>query len=196
MRAFAQTIRFNLFGAVARRVAISLLLAMPLAACGNSDEQAVKSLKEQVQRATGQKDYRKVLDLSQQGMTLALKTMGDKAPDTLYFAQGVSEAYKNLRNYRSAISAMRKELEMRAAAGQPEKKLQPRRTLLIQMAEENGDKMTATEQALIVARGIEMGPGKDAQPVYQFPTTYPPDLIAKKLRAMCKWRSTWTRPAR
>jgi protein TonB len=166
--------------AVLRRVGLCLLLALAVTACGNSEEREVKAMKEQVQRATGEKDYRKLLELSQKGFAMAQKTMGDQAPDTLYFAQGISEGYMNLRNYRSAISAMRRELELRAAAGQNEQKLQRRRTLLIQMAEENGDKLTAAEQALIVSRGIEMGPGKDPQPVYQFRTNYPPQQYREK----------------
>jgi TonB family protein len=170
-----------ILSAFLRRTGICLVLAFSVAACGNAEEREVKALKEQVQRATGQKDYRKLLESAQKGLALSQKTLGDKAPDTLYFAQGVTEGYLNTRNFRAAITAMRKELDMRSAAGQTEQKLQPRRTLLIQLAEENGDKMTAADQAVAVAKGIDMGPGKDPQPVYRSPTAYPPNLYRDKV---------------
>ncbi len=164
-----------------RRAGACALLAFALVACGNPEEQEIKDMKEQVQRATGQKDFARVLEVSQKGMVLAQKVKGDKAPDTLYFAQGVTEGYRAMRNGRLAASALKKELALRSAAGQDEKKLQPRRTLLIQMAEENGDRLTAAEQAVAVSRGIDMARGKDPQPVYRTPTDYPPALFQQKI---------------
>ncbi len=165
----------------ARLLGVCAAMLLMLGACGDPQEREVKSLKEQVQRSVGQKDFKKTLDLATKGLVLARKVVGDKAPDTIYFAVGISESQLNLRNYRAAIPAMRQELNMRAAAGQDEKKLQPRRTLLIKIAEENGDETTAADQAVEVARGIEMGPGKDPQPVYRTNTMYPPDLYQQKI---------------
>lgn len=169
------------FGRVFQSAGVCIFLAFALAACGDRDDTEIKNMKEQVQRATGQKDFARVLEISQKGLVLAQSRKGDKAPDTLYFAQGVTEGYRALRNTRGAMSALKKELALRAGAGQNEKKLQARRTLLIQMAEENGDRLTAAEQALAVSRGIEMGRGKDPQPVYQTPTDYPPALYQQKV---------------
>ena len=165
----------------ARLLGVCVAVLLLLSACGDPQEREVKSLKEQVQRAVGEKDFKKSLDLSTKGLALSRKVVGDKAPDTIYFAVGVSESHLNLRNYRAAIPAMRRELDMRAAAGQAELKLQPRRTLLIKLAEENGDEITAADQAVAVARGIDMGPGKDPQPVYRSDTMYPPDLYRQKI---------------
>jgi TonB family protein len=136
----------------------------------------VKSLKQQVQVAYGNKDFAKALNLAEKGLPLAQKIEGEHAPDTLYFAQALTENYVMLRNMRGAMGALKQEIQMRLAAGQNEKKVQPRRTLLIQIAEESGDKLTAADQAVAVARGIAMGPGKDPQPVYRTQTAYPPDL--------------------
>ena len=167
-------------GRVLQRAGVCALLAFALIACGNQQEKEIKGMKEQVQRATGQKDYQRVLEVSQKGLALAQSVIGDKAPDTLYFAQGVTEAYRALHNTRSAMTALKKEIALRAAAGQKENKLQARRTLLIQMAEDNGDRLTAADQAVAVSRGIDMGPGKNPQPVYQVPTDYPPALYQQK----------------
>jgi len=156
-------------------VAVSLAAALALAACGDKDERAVKDLKAQVQVAYGNKDYQKGLVLAQKGFALAREHMGDKAPDTLYFAQGIAENELELHNYRAAIAAMKQEIALRAAAGQSEKKLQPRRTMLIKLAQELGDTLTAGDQAVAVARGINMGAGKDPQPVYRAETAYPPE---------------------
>src|SRR5262249_36041831 len=79
-------------------------------------------------------------------------------------------------NVPGAMRALKQELEMRAAAGQSESKLQRRRTLLIQMAEENRDPATAIDQTVIIAKSIEMEPGKDPQPTYRTQTNYPPNL--------------------
>ncbi len=137
------------------------------AACGDDSSHEVKNLKSQVQRAYGNKEFAKALGLAQKGLTLSRKTAGDKAPDTLYFVQAISEANLYMHNTRGAIMALRDELAMRTAAGQKEDKLQPRRTMLIQLAEENGDPMTAGAQAALISKGIDMAPGKDPQPVYQ-----------------------------
>ena len=160
-----------------RALGLLLLLGMALllTGCGDDGNLAVKNLKTQVQLAYGTKEFSKALALSQKGLALARKNMGDTAPDTLYFAQAISEATLNMRNVRGAATALHQELEMRTAAGQAEQKLQSRRTLLIQLAEENGDKVTAGAQAVLVAKGIEMAPGKDPQPVYRADTIYPPE---------------------
>ena len=158
MRATLSTDPFILIGRLMRLLTLCLIVGatLMLAACGDGGKAEVKGMKEQLQRAYGNKDFAKVLDLSQKGLTLSRKTMGDKAADTLFFAQGISEANLNLRNARGAIAALRQELSMRAAAGQSEDKLQKRRTLLIKIAEENGDKVTAGDQAVIVAKGINI----------------------------------------
>jgi len=153
----------------------ALLAGGLLAACGDNEQTQVKSLKEQVQVAYGNKEFAKALSLAEKGLPMARKVEGDRGADTLYFAQALSENYLMMRNARSAMGALKQEIQMRLAAGQTEKKVQPRRTLLIQLAEENGDKLTAADQAVAVARGIEMGQGKDPQPVYRAPTAYPPD---------------------
>lgn len=160
---------------------LAMILALGLSACGESGKGQVKSLKDQVQTAYGKKDFRKGLELSEKGFALSREVMGDKAADTLYFAQAVSENYLGLRNVRGAIPALKQELSLRAAASQNEKKLQPRRTLLIKLAEENGDTLTAADQAVAVARGIQMGEGKDPQPVYQAMTNYPADQYRQKI---------------
>jgi TonB family protein len=155
--------------------ALGLCLALGLAACGDNGKGEVKAVKEEAQRAFGQKDLPKFMAAAKKGLDLSLKVNGPKAADTLYFVQAVTEANIGMRNARGAITALKQELEMRAAAGQDEKKLQKRRTLLIQLAEENNDPMTAAAQAVLVARGIDMGPGKDPQRVYQIMCQYPPD---------------------
>ena len=160
---------------------LAVALSLSLAACSDNGQGEVKDLKDQVQTAYGKKDFRKGLELSEKAFALARKSMGDKASDTLYFAQAISENNLGLRNYRAAIPALKQELSMRAAASQNEKKLQPRRTLLIKLAEENGDTLTAADQAVAVAHGISMTEGKDPQPVYQAPTNYPPDQYRQKI---------------
>jgi TonB family protein len=161
--------------AVLTRVAvICMALTLGLSACGEkSRENEVKAIKEDVQRAYGLKDFRKQLAQAQKGLKLSIEVVGEKAPDTLYFAQAITEANMGMRNMRGAMTALKNELEMRTAAGQAEKKLQARRTLLIQMAEENNDPMTAAAQAVLVARGIDMGQGKDPQRVYKTECQYP-----------------------
>jgi TonB family protein len=156
-------------------------LALSVAACDDGGKAEIRELKAQVQQAYGTKNFKKGLELSQQGLKVARQSIGDDAPDTLYFVQAISENTLATGNIRGAIAALKTELAMRAAAGQEEKRLQARRTLLIKLAEENGDKLTASDQAVEVARGIEMARGKDPQPVYRAPTAYPPDLYQQKI---------------
>jgi protein TonB len=155
-------------------------MTLGLAACGDPDLAQVKNLKEQVQVAYGSKDFKKALALSEKAFPLARKAEGDRAADTLYFAQAISENNLMLHNARATMAALKQEIQMRAGASQNEKKLQPRRTLLIKLAEENGDKITAADQAVAVARGISMGPGKDPQPVYRAETAYPLEQFRQK----------------
>ena len=159
-------------------VTIALLT---LAACGKDESGEVKSIKDQVQLAYGNKDFAKGLELSKKGFALARTAMGDTATDTLYFAQAISENTEKLHNTQGEISALKQELALRTAAHQPEKKLQTRRTKLIQLAEENGDHQIASDQALLIARGIKMAPGKDPQPVYKVMTNYPPEQYRQKI---------------
>jgi len=154
---------------------LALTLLAGLTACNNDDERQIKGLKMQVQDRYGEKDFAKGLDLSQKGLTLARKAEGDKAPDTLYFAQAISENQLGLRNVQGAIRALKQEITLRSAAGQSEKKLQSRRTLLIQLAQNSGDTATAIAQTVAIAQSIAMGPGKDPQPTYRADTSYPPD---------------------
>lgn len=161
-------------------VLAALLLTAGLAGCDDGQRE-VRALKGQVQAAYGAKDFRKGLELSRQGLALARETLGDGAPDTLYFVQAVAENTLAGGNPRGAIPALKQEIAMRAAAGHGERRLQPRRALLIKLAEENGDPLTAADQAAAVARGIDMGPGKDPQPVYRAPTAYPPELYRQRI---------------
>lgn len=164
-----------------RALAAALALGIGVAACGDDGKREVRELRSQVQQAYGTKDFKKGLELSQKGLAAARNSLGDKAPDTLYFVQAISENTLASGNMRGAIAAMKNEIAMRAAAGQDEKKLQSRRTLLIKLAEETGDKLTAADQAVEVSRGIAMGRGKDPQPVYRTPTNYPPALYQQKI---------------
>lgn len=165
-----------------RSAALYLAAGLALAACGDNREGEVKNIKQQVQLAFGNKKFAEQLALSQKGLALAREVMGDKAPDTLYFVQSVTEANLAQRNVRGAITALKNELAMRAAAGQAESRLQPRRVLLIKLAEDNGDKLTASEQAVAVAKGIGMAPGKEPQPVYQFAAFYPVGPYQQKVQ--------------
>lgn len=177
MRTFCH---FNL-GVFARAFSVCVLLAAGLSACGDNGKAEVKGIKQEVQLAYGKRDFAKLLSQAQKGLDLSRTVNGDKAPDTLYFVQAVTEANLGMRRITAAIPALKRELEMRAAAGQDEKKLQPRRTLLIKLAEENGDPMTAAAQAVLVSRGIAMGPGKDPQPVYRTETQYPVEQYRQKV---------------
>jgi len=163
------------------RLCVAVMALCALAACGDDGKREIKDLKSQIQRAYGNKDFTRVLSLSQKGLTLAREKLGDKAPDTLYFVQAISEANLNQRNARGAITALKQEIDMRSAAGQSEPKLQARRTLLIKIAEEAGDKTTAIDQAIKISKGIEMGPGKEPQPVYTVAFTYPLQPYQQKI---------------
>ena len=170
------------FAAFARAIGVCLALTMGLAACGGDEgKREVKARKEEVQRAYGHKDFAKILSEAKKGMELSRQVMGENAPDTLYFAQAITEGNMGMRNMRGTISALRQELEMRVGAGQKEQKLQARRTLLIKLAEENGDTMTAAAQAALVSKGIDMGPGKDPQPVYKTEVAYPREQYQNKV---------------
>lgn len=160
---------------------VGVCLMLSLAACGDDGKGQVKAIKEEVQRAYGKKDFQKIISQAQKGLALAREHQGEKSPDTLYFAQAISEANMGMHNVRGAMSALRQEINLRADAGQSEKKLQIRRTMLIQLAEENGDRMTAADQAVMVAKGIDMGPGKDPQPVYRPMPDYPPEQYRQKV---------------
>jgi len=161
-------------------VTAALTLAFGVAACGDTGRE-VRELKTQVQQAFGQKNFKKGVELSQQGLKLTREALGEDAPDTLYFVQAISENTLALGNPRNTIAALKQEIAMRSKAGQDEKRLQARRTLLIQLAEESGDKLTAGDQAVEVSRGINMSRGKDPQPVYRAPTSYPPELYRQKI---------------
>ncbi len=155
---------------------LAMWLLLLVGGCGESEQHKVKGLKMQVQNAYGEKKFAQGLSAAQEGLKLSLEVNGPKAPDTLYFVQAITESQMGLRNTQGAMRALKQELEMRTAAGQSESKLQRRRTLLIQMAEENRDPTTAIEQTVIIAKSIEMAPGKDPQPTYRAPTNYPPNL--------------------
>ncbi|TAL01825.1 MAG: energy transducer TonB [Rhodospirillaceae bacterium] len=160
--------------AMAGILAVALLLSFT--ACDNDAERQVKGLKMQVQDLYGAKDFTKGLDVSQKGFALARKVMGDTAPDTLYFAQAISENQLGLHNAQGAMRALKQELALRSNAGQSEKKLQSHRTLLIKLAQESGDSSTAIDQTVIIAKAVGMGSGKEPQPTYKADTDYPPDL--------------------
>lgn len=160
---------------------VTLLLAPILVACGNEDDRKIKGIKMQVQDRYGAKDYRKGLELAQKGFALSRKSAGDKDPDTLYFAQAITTNQLALHNFTAGARALKQEIDLRADAGQAEKKLQSRRTLLIQLSEQNGDKSTSIEQTVIIAKSIDMGPGKDPQPTYQPMPDYPPEQFRNQV---------------
>jgi TonB family protein len=153
------------------------LLLPVLTACGDDENKKIKGLKMQVQDRFGAKDFRHGLDLAQKGLAMSRKQLGDTAPDTLYFAQAITENQLGLHNNTGTMRALKQELALRSAAGQPEKKLQSRRTMLIQLAELAHDQATSIEQTVIIAKSIEMGPGKDPQPTYRSMPDYPPNLF-------------------
>lgn len=163
-----------------KALAIAVAIAF-VGACDGGSKQEIRNLKTEVQAAYGSKNFKKGVELSTQGLKLARAALGDEAPDTLYFVQAISENTLASGNVRGAMAAMKQEIAMRKAAGQTEKRLQARRTLLIKLAEDNGDKTTAAEQAVEVSRGIEMARGKDPQPVYRAATAYPPELYQQKI---------------
>lgn len=159
---------------------LAFVTAGGLSGCDDS-EREIRELKSQVQNAYGSKDFAKGLQLSREGLKIARAAQGDDDADTLYFVQAISENAVALGNMRGAIAALKQEIDLRKAAGHDEKRLQPRRTLLIKIAEESGDKLTAADQAVEVSRGIDMERGKNPQPVYRAPTSYPPDLYRQRV---------------
>ena len=161
---------------LARRATIVGASCLLLTACGKDPVRDLKGMKAQIQERFGNKDFAGGYDIAVKALDLARQTIGDKAPDTLYFAQAISENAEGMRNIPAFIKAMKVELDLRSKAGQGEDRLQRRRTLLIKFAEETGDKQTSIEQTVIIANSIGMGPGKDPQPTYRPESPYPADL--------------------
>jgi len=153
---------------------LMMCVLLSLGGCDDGQKSKIKGIKVQVQMAYGDKKFATGLRAAQEGLKLSLEVNGPKAPDTLYFAQAITENQMAMRNTRAAMQALRQELELRTVAAQSESKLQRRRTLLIQLAEENNDPATAIEQTIIIAKSIEMESGKDPQPTYRAATDYPP----------------------
>jgi TonB family protein len=136
----------------------------------------IKDLKSVVQVTYGSKNFRESAKAAAEGLKLSLEHIGPKHPDTLYFAQAVSEAYMKMGDKKNAVVALGREVELRLGAGQTEEKLQARRTFAIKFAEETGDRAIAAKHALAISKAIGMAKGKDPQPVYRPETKYPPDL--------------------
>jgi TonB family protein len=153
-----------------------------LAGC-NDPKSEIKDIKSALQVAYGQKKFKDVLSMAQKGLDLSSSAQGDKHPDTLYFAQSISESYTELGDKKNAVIALDREIKMRLAAGQGERKLQGRRTLAIKFAEETNNKQASITHALAIARDIEMGPGKDPQPVYRPETGYPLSMVNSGVEA-------------
>jgi TonB family protein len=149
-----------------------------LFACDNP-EREIAGYKARVQVAYGEKKFKDVVAAAERGYALALKAKGPKSGDTLYFAQSLSEGYTELGDKRAALAALDREIELRLAAGQGERKLQARRTLAIKFAEETGETSAAVRHALAIARDIGMEKGKDPQPVYRTETRYPPEQFRR-----------------
>ncbi|MBL8644091.1 MAG: energy transducer TonB [Rhodospirillaceae bacterium] len=139
----------------------------------------IKDLKSVVQVNYGAKKYTESAVNATKGLALAQKHLGNKSPDTLYFAQAVSEGYIASGDKKNAVAALNREIDLRLGAGQTEQKLQLRRTTAIKYAEEIGDKASAAKHAVAVAKAIEMAKGKDPQPVYRTETKYPPEQFNK-----------------
>lgn len=159
--------------------AICLIFLLP--ACSDDPRAELRDMRSEIQLAYGNDDFKTGARLAEEGLALSRKTFGDESSDALYFAQAASEARVALGESKNAIAALKREIRMRAAAGQPENRLQTRRTLLIKFAEENGDLITAADQAVEVARGINMNADKAPQPVYRTETVYPPLLYRQRL---------------
>ena len=169
-----------LSGGNAGRV-VAVCLVFFLSACSDDPRAQVREIRAEIQLAYGNDDFKTGAGLAEKGLTLSRKAFGDDSSDTLYFAQAASENRIALGESKNAIAALKREIRLRAAAGQPENRLQARRTLLIKLAEENGDSITAADQAVEVARGISMNSEKAPQPVYRTETTYPPELYRQRL---------------
>jgi periplasmic protein TonB len=155
-----------------------VLGASLLAGCDNPKND-VKELKSLVQVAHGAKKFKDSAKAASDGLKISLEHFGPKNPDTLYFAQAVSEAYIQLNDKKNAVPALNKEIDLRIGAGQPEEKLQARRTFAIKFAEEIGDRTSAAKHAVAISKAIGMAKGKDPQPVYRPETKYPPDLYTR-----------------
>jgi TonB family protein len=153
----------------------ALVCVLLLAACDNPKAK-IKDLKSLVQVSYGSKNFTDSAKAASEGLKLSMESLGPKHPDTLYFAQGISEAYIKLNDKRNAASALAREVDLRLGAGQTEEKLQSRRTFAIKFAEESGDRTLAAKQALAISKAIGMKKGMDPQPVYRPETPYPPDL--------------------
>ncbi|MBM3515818.1 MAG: energy transducer TonB [Alphaproteobacteria bacterium] len=162
--------------------ALTMSAAGWLTGC-DDPKREIKDVKGALQAAYGQKKFKDVLTLGQRGLDLSREALGDKHPDTLYFAQSISEAYTELANKKDAIVALDREIKLRLAAGQSEQKLQGRRTLAIKFAEETNNKPVAISHALAIARDIKMEPGKDPQPVYRPETAYPLNMVSQGTQA-------------
>lgn len=162
--------------------ALAVSSATWLAGC-NDPKREIKDIKSALLVSYGQKKFKEVLSLAQKGLELSQDAQGDKHPDTLYFAQSISEALTELGNRKDAIVALNREIKLRLAAGQNEKKIQGRRTLAIKFAEETNNKAVAIEHALAISRDIEMAAGKDPQPVYRPDTPYPLNLVSQGTEA-------------
>lgn len=160
---------------------IFVCLAFLLSACSDDPRTEYREIRGQIQRAYGANDFKKGAELAEQGLSLARNTLGDSSEHALYFVQAVSANRIALGDTHNSIAALKREISMRAAAGQAENRLQSRRTLLIQLAEENGDLLAAADQAIAVSRGINMSIEKDPQPVYRSGTTYPPALYQQRI---------------
>ncbi|HCX13702.1 MAG TPA: hypothetical protein DGZ24_00135 [Rhodospirillaceae bacterium] len=160
---------------------ILVCLVFLLSACNGDPRAEYREMRGQIQRAYGANDYKKGADLAERGLSLAVKTLGGQSEHALYFVQAASANHIALGDTHNAIAALKREISMRAAAGQTEDRLQSRRTLLIKLAEENGDVLAAADQAIAVARGINMSVEKDPQPVYRPETTYPTELYRQQI---------------
>lgn len=162
---------------------LSTALLPWLGACSDPKSE-IKDIKSALTVAYGQKKFQDVLTLAQKGYELSSKVQGDKHPDTLYFAQSISEALEELGNRKAAIGALAREIKLRLAAGQSERKIQGRRTLAIQFAEETGDKESAAMHAVAIARDIGMDKsGAEPQPVYRPETSWPLSQVDKEVQA-------------
>lgn len=103
------------------------------------------------------------------GMAITLATCGDKsAGEVKAIKQQVQRAY-GTKEFSKALGLSQKGLTL------------ARRTLLIKLAEENGDTLTAGERAVFVSQGVGMATGKDPQPVYRTETMYPPEQYRRKI---------------
>lgn len=166
-----------------RSFAAGLAATTLLAACDDPKGE-IKDLKSALQVAYGQKKFKDVLTMAQKGFDLSVKSQGDKHPDTLYFAQSISEAYAELGDRRAALTALGREIDLRLAAGQSERKLQGRRTLAIQIAEQTDNKQAAVRHTVAVAQDIGMDkPGAEPQPVYRADNKWPLKLIDEDVQA-------------